>query len=264
MAESVDNLCALRERIARIERQKPAEAPVCMPLGVDSLDRALGGGLARGRLHELFAAEPADAGSAAGFAAMLACCALPPGAPLLWLRLEEVERRGGRLHAPGLAEIGIDPSRLVLAVLPDPVALLRAAAEVLRCPEVGMAVIELWQSPRALDLTASRRLAIAAEETGVTALLLRAEAQPAPSAAQTRWSIAAAASTALEADAPGFPVLDLELLRQRGGPGGGRWRLEWNRDRACFEEAALSDVTLPAFPGGSLADEPAAPLRYAG
>jgi protein ImuA len=232
-----------------------------MPLGVGSLDRALGGGLARGRLHELFAAEPADAGSAAGFAAMLACCALPPGAPLLWLRLEEVERRGGRLHAPGLAEIGIDPSRLVLAVLPDPVALLRAAAEVLRCPEVGMAVIELWQSPRALDLTASRRLAITAEETGVTALLLRAEAQPTPSAAQTRWSIAAAASTALEAEAPGFPVLDLELLRQRGGPGGGRWRLEWNRDRACFEEAVLSDAALP---GGSLADGPDAPLRYAG
>jgi protein ImuA len=234
--ESVDTLDALRETIARIERQKPADAPDCVPLGVESLDRRLGGGLARGRLHELFAAEPADAGSAGGFAAMLACRMLTPGAPLLWLRLEEVERRGGRLHPPGLAEIGLDPGRLVLAVLPDPVALLRAAAEVMRCPEVGVAVIELWQSPRVLDLTASRRLAVAAEEVGVTALLLRAEAEPTPSAAQTRWSISAAASVALEADAPGWPAFDVELLRQRGGPAGGRWRLEWNRDLGEFRE----------------------------
>ncbi len=264
MIESMDALCALRETITRIERRGPAEASEVVPLGVEAVDHALGGGLARGRLHELFATEPADTSSAAGFAAMLARLATSAGTPLIWLRQEEAEARGGRLYAPGLAEIGLDPARLVLVVLPDPVTLLRAAADVVRCGEVGVVVIELWRSPRTLDLTASRRLAIAAEASGVTALLLRAEAEPSPSAAQTRWSIAAAGSSALEAEAPGGPALDLELLRQRGRPAGGRWRLEWNRDQACFREPALSGAVLPPAPRRPVEGAEVAPLRRTG
>jgi len=248
--ESVDALCALRNRIARIEGLRPQDAPIHAPLGVDSLDHALGGGLARGRLHELFAAEVADGPGASGFAAMLARLALSPTAPLLWLRQEEAERGGGGLSASGLAQIGIDPARLVLLVLPDPVMLLRAAADVVRCSSVGAAVIELWKQPRALDLTASRRLAVAAEESGVTTLMLRVDAQASPSAAHTRWQIAAAPSAALEADAPGHPAFAIELLRQRGRPGGGRWRLEWDRERARFGEAALPGLVVPAAAGG--------------
>jgi len=260
MVESVEALCALRGTIARIEGQRMADAPAAAALGHAGIDAAIGGGLARGRLHELFAAQPEDAGAAAGFATMLALLALPPGAPLLWLRQDEAERGAGRLHPPGLAEIGLDPSRLVLVVLPDPVALLRAAAEVVRCPQVGVAVIEPWRRPRALDLTASRRLAIAAEASGVTALMLRADAEPGPSAAQTRWSVTAAASTALEADAPGHPTFDLELLRRRGGPAGGRWRLEWDRERVRFREPALPRAVPAVAAGGSL---PGAAPRYA-
>src|SRR3546814_10246605 len=63
--------------------------------------------------------------------------------------------------------------------------LLRAAAEIVRCDEVGVAVIELWRQPRPLDLTASRRLAVAAEASGVTALMLRIDAAPTPSAARS-------------------------------------------------------------------------------
>ena len=111
MIESVEALCALRGTIARIEGQRTADAPAPAPLGHATLDAAIGGGLARGRLHELFAAQPEDAGAAAGFATMLALLALPPGAPLLWLRQDEAERGLGRLHPPGLAEIGLDPSR---------------------------------------------------------------------------------------------------------------------------------------------------------
>lgn len=243
----MDALCALRNKIARIEGHRPAGAVANVPLGIDSLDRALGGGIARGRLHELFAAEPADGGSATGFAAMLARIAMPHAAPLLWLRQGDAETRGGRLHAPGLAAIGLDPSRLVLLVLPDPLTVLRAAADVVRCAQVGAAVIELWRNPPALDLTASRRLAVAAEETGVTTLMLRAEAEPTPSAAQTRWQIASAPSVALEAEAPGHPAFDIALLRQRGRPDGGRWRVEWDREQGRFHPApdAASATTLP-------------------
>jgi protein ImuA len=246
----------LRNSIARIEGQRAVGTLATVPLGIDSIDQALGGGLARARLHELFAAEPGDSGSAAGFAAMLTRLAMPSAAPLLWLRQEEAEVRGGRLHAPGLAEIGIDPARLVLVAVADPVTLLRAAADVVRCAQVGAAVIELWGRPRALDLTASRRLAVVAEETGVTVLMLRGGAEPAPSAAQTRWQIAAAPSLALETGAPGHPAFDITLLRQRGRPDGGRWRVEWDREQGHFHESsgaapALSGAVVPAAAGGS-------------
>ncbi|WP_244877910.1 ImuA family protein [Croceibacterium atlanticum] len=243
----------MKRKIARIENQKTGRSSA--PLGYAGLDAAIGGGLARGRLHEVFARELADNSSAAGFAAMLACLASQEGAPLFWLREERAARRQGLLHAPGLTEIGIDPRRMVLIMLPDPVALLRAAVDVVRCASIGAVVIELWRRPRALDLTASRRLALAAEASGVTPLLLRIEAEPGPSAAQTRWSVSAAPSVALEAEAPGRPAFNVKLLRQRGRPDGGCWHLEWDRDRACFGDATLSGAVVSTTPGRSLVQD---------
>ena len=102
-----------------------------------ALDAALHGGLARGRVHELFAAEADDAASAAGFAAMLALRVAGRQAPILWLRTDEAERRGGGLHAPGLVELGGDPDSLVLGQAPDAKALLRGAADAARCRASG-------------------------------------------------------------------------------------------------------------------------------
>lgn len=172
------------------------------------------------------------------------------GGGIVWLREEQVERQGGALYAPGLAEIGIDPARLILGVLPDPLAVLRAAADVARCPEAGVAVIELWRKPRMLDLTASRRLVLSLESSGMTALMLRIAADPAPSAAYTRWLVRAAPARPLEANAPGPPALEVELLRQRGGTAGGTWQLEWDREQAIFRNrnegaTALSGAVVP-------------------
>lgn len=243
----METLQALKGRIARIERQTPLAAPDRARLGIGAVDAALGGGLARARLHEIFAADPEDASSAAGFATMLALLAAAPKAPLIWLRQDEAQNRAGRLHAPGLRELGLDPARLVMVVVPDPLTLLQAAADVVRCPEAGVAVIELWKAPRPLDLTATRRLAVAAEASGVTALLLRAGAEPSPSAAQTRWQVRAAPSAPLEAGAPGMAALEIALLRQKGGPSAGPWPVEWNRERRRFEEPPLSRALSP-FP----------------
>lgn len=235
MSESAHALSRLRRQLAAIERQQQAATadPERVPTGHAAIDAALDGGMMRARLHELFAAEAEDAAAVAGFAAMLARQA---GGPLLWLRQDEAQRRGGGLYGPGLAEIGLDPAVLTIALLPDPLAVLKAAAEVVRCAAVGVAVIELWQTAPALDLTASRRLAMAAEQSGVTVLMLRVAAEPVPSAAWTRWQVASAPSAPLEANAPGHPALDLTIMRQRGRPAGGRWLVEWNREQGCFIE----------------------------
>jgi len=248
------SLRILQRRIAQIE--SAARPPVgCAPFGHRGIDQALGGGLMRGRLHELFTASPDAAGGVAGFAAALLRLL---DSPALWLREEAAERRMGRLYAAGLAEIGLDPARLILGVLPDATAVLRAAADGLRCNALGGTVIELWGHQRHLDLTASRRFALAADVSGVTAILLRVGGTPAPSVAQTRWRVAAAPSIALPAGAPGRPAWDLELLRQRGRPAGGAWRVEWDRERAALQDR--HDDAAAALPGAVAAlpsDRPA-------
>lgn len=210
---------------------------VHVPTGHVGIDRSLGGGMVRGRVHEVFAVDAADASSATGFVAMLA---LLFGGGVVWLREEASQQRHG-LNVLGLAEIGLDPARLILGLPPDPLALLCAAADVARCPGVGVAVVEIWRDPRVLDLTATRRLALAAETSGVTVLLLRIAGVPAPSAAQTRWVVQSASSLPLEANAPGRPAFDIALVRQRGRPAGLDWRVEWDRDRAVFIEPAEND-----------------------
>lgn len=259
MADSTQ-ISALRRQISRVEQPRP-QGPDPVPLGHAPIDTVLGGGMMPGCLHEVYAASVDDIGSAAGFAAMLALRMAPAGGTLLWLRERKAQGRGGGLYAPGLMEIGQDPSRIILGVIDDALGLLKVAGEAVRCPGIAIVIIELWRMPRALDLTATRRLALGTQRSGVTAIILRADAEPMPSAAQTRWSVAAAPSIPLEARAPGYPALDIELLRQRGGGAEGKWRVEWNRDQAVFRPvsgdvgtpAALPGAVVPFPAGGSLA-----------
>ena len=246
MHESRTIMAALRARVGAIEGPKPVRTAL-FALGAAALDAQLGGGLPRGRVHELFAADADDAAALAGAGLMLA---LRSGAgPLLWLRQDSGVKAGGGLYGPGLAELGLDPARLIEVVAPDETALLRAAGDAVRCRDVAALLIEPWKSARGLDLTASRRLAVAAEKSGVTVLLLRAGAEPGPSAAYSRWRVRSLASAPLEAGAPGHPAIGLELLRHRGGLEGLAAGLEWNRDDQVFEQilgqTAVSGAGLP-------------------
>src|SRR3546814_11133116 len=89
-----------------------------------------------------------------------------------------------------------------------------------------------WSS----DVCSSDLLSLAAETSGVTVLLLRVSALPAPSTAHTRWAVRSAPSLPLEANAPGHPAMEVELLRQRGRPAGGVWQVEWDREQTIFRD----------------------------
>ena len=249
------SLSRLRRRVARIEGVRAPNKALHFATGHEAVDAWLGGGLARGRLHEVMAEDAGDSGALSGFAAMLAARARA-GKPLLWLRTEAAEQRGGRLYATGLGELGLNGGEVLLGLVADDTALLKAANDSARCAGIGALVVEAWGDPRPLDLTATRRLMLAAEASGVTVLLVRAAARESPSVAETRWRVSPAPSVALADDttggAPGHPVFDLELLRRRAGPAGQRWRVEWNRDRQCFQPphaAALPGAVLPVVAG---------------
>jgi protein ImuA len=259
---------ALRRQIRTLDGRRsgvPVRGGTVFATGHGPLDTGLGGGLARGCLHECFACETADYASATAFALLLALLASVEGErPLFWLRTDGAHRRSGHVYGPGLADLGIDPSRLTLIVLPDEAMLLRAAADCLRSPVLAAVVIECWGNPAALDLTASRRLTLAAEQGGSAGILLRLDARPMPSAADTRWSIASAPSVPLAPDAPGHSAFDISLLRQRAGRDGLAWRLEWNRDRHCFVDPSRQPVPGRQAVPGPVVPVPAARPAAAG
>jgi protein ImuA len=213
--------------------------------GIESLDAALAGGLAYGRVHEVYAGEADDASAAAAFVVALATSMSDGNGSIVWLRSHRSIRRGGSLQANGWAELGGEPANALFGVLPDNMALLRAAVDALRCAALDAVIVEAWGRMSELDLTASRRLTLAAEKSGVPLFLLRVDAAPVTSAAQTRWQVASAPSRALAGQAPGWPTFDIELLRQKSGPSGLNWRLEWNRDRHEFRDASASGAVVP-------------------
>ncbi len=232
--------------LAQLTTVERAGQDARVTFGVDSLDHRIGGGLVKHALHEVFAATAEDASAATSFALMTAIRACPDGGPLLWVRELRCSRHCGQLHAPGLSELGLDPAGLILVEAPDTLAALRAGADIVKCGQVGAVVIEPWGKAPSLDLTASRRLSMAAATSGVLTLIVRVEAVPMPSSAQTRWQVASAPSSPLPAGAPGQPAFDITLLRHRGGVAGFETRVEWNRDTRSFAPLPGSVPAVPA------------------
>jgi len=222
-----ETLARLRAKLAKPLGDKCAR----VTLGV--ADGALGGGLKRGALHEVFARRGHET-AATGFAAALAWRAAS-AKTVLWIRQDYSALEFGEIAASGLLDLGIDPSRVLLLRVAKPEDALRAASDALSCAALGAVVVELAGTAKVLDLTASRRLTLACAENGVTALLLRFGAEPDASSAETRWVVKAQASPENEENW-GQPVFEAELVRNRQG-GTGRWVMEWSCDDGIFREA---------------------------
>ncbi len=238
MTGARNTLSTLRERIERIETHS-AVAPNRIALGHREADTALQGGLAKGALHEVFAEGGRHGASATGFITGLTA-RVSARRPLVWVRQDFCELESGMLSMHGLAELGLDPRCVVTVRAFDVESALRSAADALACDALGAVVLEVWGEARQLDLVASRKLTLAAQASGVTALLLRLAAQPAPSSAESRWIVRAAHSPpATQWSEWGAPRFDAKLVRNRHGPTG-RWIMEWKCDECLFSETADS------------------------
>ena len=163
-------------------------------------------------LSELFATHPRDGGTIGFLLAQL-----ERGKPLLWVQERMAILAAGRIYPPGFGE-----REIIHVSARDAKSTLWAMEEGLRCAALGAVIGELWGDPRALDFTATRRLAVAAEKNGVAVWLVRFGATPNLSGARMRWRVASAPSLANPFDprAPGAAAWDAELFRARGFPPG--------------------------------------------
>jgi protein ImuA len=167
-------------------------------------------------LSELFAGSPRDAGWTNFLLAQA-----DRGKPLLWIQDRMAILESGRIYPPGLGR-----GELIHVEARDARAALWAMEEGVRCSGLAAVIGELWGDPQALDFTATRRLAVAAERSGVPCWLVRLAGTANLSGARMRWRIASGPSLANPFDprAPGISAWDAELFRARGHVPG-RWNI---------------------------------------
>jgi protein ImuA len=226
------HLSRLKRAISTVEHFGEAQP---RPLGVAPIDAMLGGGLAQGALHELSAATALNVGAAAGFALTLASLARAPHKETLWIATDFGGLETGGLYGPGLDQFGLATERLLIVRVPRPIDALFAMEEALKCRALATVVAELAEPP---DLTATRRLSLAARNSDGLGLLLRHKADGAPSTAATRWRIAAAPSAPDEFGGLGLTTFTLSLTRNRRGPCGA-WTLAWDHHEHAFSALSL-------------------------
>jgi protein ImuA len=117
--------------------------------------------------------------------------------------------------------VGLDHKRLIYAEARDDAELLAVMEEGLRHRGLGAVIGEVKRA----DMTATRRLQLAAEGGRTIALLLKRPAREgtnplgAPSAAVTRWKVGCAPSTPLPVEGVGRARWRLVLARQKRGDG---------------------------------------------
>ncbi len=198
----------LRARIAQIEGVGASHGAI--PFGLSELDGRLpAGGIATGALHEIKGSpELADDASATTF---LAGILARIEGPVFWcLRWRD-------LFAPALHLAGLHPDRVIYVEAGTDTNVLLAMEECLRHAGLAGVVGEVAR----YSTTASKRLQLAAEASGVAAFVFRRAAKldeiAEGSAAMTRWRVTAFPSEDLGIPSLGRPRWQVALERVRGG-----------------------------------------------
>ncbi len=213
-------------------------------------------GMNRGGLHEIAPLEWRDGPAALGF--VLGRIALETPAPFVWLDHPALTRDFGIPYGPGLKGFGLDPAALIHIEARRDQDLLWAMEEAARIKGLSAVIGCLPGQSRACTLTATRRLALAAQQNDALVLLLRDAGTPGLSAARTRWQVCSAPSQPFSQDLsnpldssgsfenilgtlnrPAPPRWQLTLDRCRTGKPGS-WLIEWHNASLCFDLSSPS------------------------
>lgn len=222
------------ESAERVFTQKPKP----LTFGILPLDRALQGGLAPAALHEVTPAAMNDLGSAAGFTLALAARAQRPGKSVIWIQTDFASFEAGNIYGLGCDLAGLAARNLLIVKAPRPSDALWAMEEALKCRALSCVVAELPNDATVADLTATRRLTLAAREGGAFGFLLRHRTSPLTSSAETRWQVSAARGEGDAFGGLGRAAFALSLHKNRRGPTG-HWTIAWDHHERVFSALSL-------------------------
>ncbi len=218
----------LRERLGRLEEtQRRFSRTISV---ADAVDRLMPyGGLPAGCIHEV---KGASLAGALAFSSILSARIAGEQGKIVYIAPDR------SLHPLGLLPYGLRLDQFLLVSVRRSQDLAWAVMEALRCSQVSSVMAVLGGA----DLTASRRLQLAAESSGATGFLV-GHATSAPIASPiTRWKISPGVGK------PGQrfdePAWTLDLLYCRGGRPGS-WTIAWRNQRlnAFFNQLATQTMS---------------------
>ncbi|MEM7300491.1 MAG: hypothetical protein AAF468_05355 [Pseudomonadota bacterium] len=196
---------ALKQRESTIKRWQFGDEAIdaCLPEGALSYDS----------VHDFSPDHSTNAAFLSLLAALL-IVRLPRKGRILWCTTLQDARENGVLYGPGLRMLGLDPGRMIIAHLKKERDLAFVLEEATRAKALAAVVGE---GPP-LSFTATRRLVLAAQESGTPCLTLNTGRTVSASAATTRWRVAPIVGPPNPEDpaGPGFPAWSLTLTRARG------------------------------------------------
>ena len=208
-----ETLATLRQELAGV---RPANRPA-LPFDLPEIDGQLAdAGLDSSGLHEVAAATASlndDAAATLFLAGVAGRFATHPNSTMLWAVT------AFDLYAPGLEQVGLNPGKVLYGQGRKDAEVLAMAEDALRDGSLACVVAEV----KAADMTATRRLQLAASDGQTPMLLYRRhrsrEGCPlrTPSSAMTRWRIGCLASERLPWPGVGRARWQVELVRQRNG-----------------------------------------------
>ena len=218
-------------------------------LSLGAPDVALKGGLGLGELHELAPLAPFHSGASLGFALALSTL-VPREGPVVWVQQDFAALETGALYGLGCDLFGLASSRLLVVRTATPRDTLWAMEEAVKTSGIAAVIGELAQDGQAADLTATRRLSLAAQQGGGLCLLLRQQEFSQPSAAATRWIVAATPGATDGFGGLGRTAFRLSLTKNRRGPCGS-WVLQWDHHAKRFLPALSVAVAAPSRHGSA-------------
>jgi len=253
-------IARLRAEIGRIENRPAFSATG--PLAGNAFPLA---GVPAGSLSEIWGESYRDMGAMLGFTLLQARQLVDPARPaLFWLQLAHEAQETGLPYGAGLAGLGLDPAQVVLGRMARIEDLLWAAEEALACRAVAAVIADLGRPHRLFDFTASRRLSLRAEASGVALFVLRCARAREASAAHLRWQVMPeqSAPTPFDARAPGRARWQVRL--EKGGEtmtGQRHWILDWTANGFSISDPDGTNRRGPAA-GAPLSGAPSAVLGH--
>lgn len=233
-------LTVLRTRIAGLAGEISHTQPKVLQFGVPEIDMRLpDGGLRHGALHEVIGGGNDLTHDAAATLFVAGLLARTKGSVLWCLKARDI-------FAPGLANAGLDQSRVLYVEAHDEKSILQTLEEGLRHGSLAGVIGEV----KKLSLTASRRLQLAAEKTRTLVFVLRRWSKPdvstSSNAAFTRWRVSALPSQSLSVPGIGRAIWRLDLERCRGGRAASFIVEAWDAEGRLGASAVLADGSAAA------------------
>jgi protein ImuA len=169
-----------------------------------------------GAMHEFISENTENAAVTASFTATILSSLMANGGVALWIGTCD------SIFPPALKSFGITPDKIIFIHLQKEKEILWVIEEALKCESLSAVIAQINN----VSFTASRRLQLAVEQSGVTGFILRQNPHNINTiACIARWRITSLSSIADDMPGVGFPCWNVELLKVRNGKPSS-WQIE--------------------------------------